>query len=211
MSLPRLDPATTGLVVVDLQRGITQGSYAPHTAAGVVERSAALARAFRAAGATVALVHVQYAGDEADAPHREVDQPRAARELPPDFSEIVPELERAPGDVVVTKRNWGAFHDTGLDLQMRRRGIATLVLTGIATNMGVESTARDAYERDYRLVFAEDAITSFSAEHHEFAMRNIFPRIGRVRSTSEILDALATAPSASASAEPAATPRTTTT
>lgn len=205
MTLSRLDPATTALVVVDLQRGITQGSYAPHTAAEVVERSAALARAFREAGATVVLVHVAYAAGEADAPHREVDQPRPARELPPDFSEIVAELQRAPSDVVVTKRNWGAFHDTGLDLQLRRRGVSTLVLTGIATNMGVESTARDAYERDYRLVFAEDAITSFSAEQHGFAMGTIFPRIGRVRSTAEILDALATAPSASASAEPVAT------
>lgn len=205
MTLPHLDPAGTALVVVDLQRGITQGTYAPHTADEVVARSATLARAFRKAGATVVLVHVEYAAGEADAPHREVDQARPARALPPDFSEIVPELERASGDVVVTKRNWGAFHDTGLDLQLRRRGVTTLVLTGIATNMGVESTARDAYERDYRLVFAEDAMTSFAPEQHEFAMRNIFPRIGRVRSTSEVLDALATAPSASASAEPVAT------
>jgi nicotinamidase-related amidase len=204
VTLPRLDPASTALVVVDLQRGITQGTYAPHSAAEVVERSARLAAAFRQAGATVVLVHVAYAAGEADAPHREVDQPRAARELPADFSQIVAELAQAPDDVVVTKRNWGAFHDTGLDLQLRRRGVSTLVLTGIATNMGVESTARDAYERDYRLVFAEDAITSFSEEHHAFAVQSIFPRIGRVRSTSEVLDALATAPSASASAEPTA-------
>jgi nicotinamidase-related amidase len=92
---------------------------------------------------------------------------------------------------VITKRQWGAFYGTELDLQLRRRGIRTIVIGGIATNFGVESTARDAFERGYEQVFAEDAMSSVSAEAHRFAVSVVFPRIGRVRSTDEILQALA--------------------
>jgi nicotinamidase-related amidase len=96
----------------------------------------------------------------------------------------------APNDIVITKRQWNAFHGTELDLQLRRRGIKTVVLSGIATNMGVESTARTAYELGYQLVFAEDAISSVAAGMHEFAAQTIFPMIGTVRSTEEIIAAL---------------------
>ena len=91
-----------------------------------------------------------------------------------------------PGDLRITKRQWGAFHGTELDLQLRRRGIQTIVLGGIATNIGVESTARQGWENGYSLVFAEDAISGMSAEMHEFAVKNIFPRLGRVVPSGEI-------------------------
>jgi nicotinamidase-related amidase len=90
----------------------------------------------------------------------------------------------------VTKRQWGAFYGTDLDLQLRRRDIRTIIMAGIATNFGVESTARDAQERGYELIFAEDAISSMSVEMHRFPVENIFPVMGRVRSTEEILGAL---------------------
>ena len=83
-----------------------------------------------------------------------------------------------------------AFYGTDLDLQLRRRGLTTIILCGIATEFGVESTARDAYERGYELVFAEDAMTGRNAESHANAIRHIFPRIGRVRRTEEIVAAL---------------------
>ena len=102
----------------------------------------------------------------------------------------MPEAGFQPGDVLVTKRQWGAFYGTDLDLQLRRRGIRTLIMTGIATNFGVESTARDAQERGYELVFAEDAMSSLSGELHAFVIENIFPVMGRVRSTEDILTAL---------------------
>ncbi|HEX4632402.1 MAG TPA: isochorismatase family protein, partial [Gemmatimonadales bacterium] len=82
------------------------------------------------------------------------------------------------------------FYGTALDLHLRRRGIRTIVLGGIATNFGVESTARDAFERNYELVFVEDAMAALTAEAHAFACQTIFPRIGRVRSTQEVCDAL---------------------
>jgi nicotinamidase-related amidase len=110
--------------------------------------------------------------------------------LPPDFGDLVPEVGPQAGDIVITKRQWGAFHGTELDLQLRRRGVRTIVLAGISTNIGVESTARNAFELGYDQVFVEDAMASFSADAHAFPVGNIFPRIGRVRSTEQVLAAL---------------------
>jgi nicotinamidase-related amidase len=106
-------------------------------------------------------------------------------------SDLLPEIGPRPGDIVITKRQWGAFYGTELDLQLRRRGVRAIVLGGIATNIGVESTARDAYERGYGQVFVEDAMSSLSAEGHKMTLDVIFPRIGRIRSTEQVLQALA--------------------
>ena len=110
--------------------------------------------------------------------------------MPPDWSDLIPELDRQPGDIVILKRQWGAFYGTDLDLQLRRRHLDTIILCGIATEFGVESTARDAYERGYQLVFAADAMTGASAESHINSVERIFPRMGRVRTTEETLAAL---------------------
>lgn len=185
-----LDPKTTALVLIDLQRGIVARDTKPYTSAQVVEKAARLAKRFREAGALIVLVNVQFAPDFADRLNPPADSPTPATPVPPEWSELVPELGRDPRDVIITKRNWGAFYGTALDLQLRRRHIGTLVLGGIATNMGVESTARDAYERGYEQVFVEDATASFSEEMHAFTFKNIFPRIGRVRSAEEVLAAL---------------------
>jgi nicotinamidase-related amidase len=109
--------------------------------------------------------------------------------LPPDWAELVPEIGPRANDIVITKRQWGAFTGTELDLQLRRRGIGTIVLGGISTNIGVESTARAAFELGYGQIFVEDAMTSMSEEAHLFSVRNILPRIGQVRSTQEVLEA----------------------
>jgi nicotinamidase-related amidase len=185
-----LDPATTALVLIDLQKGIVSRDTEPHTAATVVANSVRLADAFRAAGAPVVLVHVDYSGDRGDALNPPKDEPPMS--IPPsgDWSEIVPEVGPRGGDLVVTKRQWGAFYGTELDLQLRRRGVRTIVLAGIATNYGVESTARDAWERAYALVFAEDAMATFTTEAHTLALKYVFPRLGRIRSTEQVLAAL---------------------
>ena len=189
MSVARLDPARTALVLVDLQRGVVRLPVAPHTADEVLANADRLAAAFREAGATVILVRVSFSPDGADALKAETDEPSRRTEFPPGWDEIVDGL-REPGDLVVTKRQWGAFHGTDLDLHLRRRGIDTVVLGGIATNMGVESTARDAYECGYEQVFVEDACASFSEEMHAFTFKNIFPRMGRVRTTEDVLAAI---------------------
>ena len=105
--------------------------------------------------------------------------------FPADWSELAPGLAES-GDLRITKRQWGAFHGTELDLQLRRRSIDTIVLAGIATNLGVESTARAAFEHGYAVVVAEDACTSRSAEMHGFAVASIFPLLGRVATAEAI-------------------------
>jgi len=185
-----LDPDTTALIVIDLQRGIVARTAAPHSASEVVERCATLAEAFRDQKAPVILVHVAFSNDDRDKLKPEADSPNPAGPLPSDWSEIVPEVGPHPGDIVITKRQWGAFYGTGLELQLRRRGIRTIVFGGIATNFGVESTARDAYERGFEQVFVEDAMSGLTAAAHEFAITTIFPRIGRVRSVADVLAAI---------------------
>jgi nicotinamidase-related amidase len=191
MAITRLEPGTTALVLIDLQRGITAMDAHPHSAAEVIANAARLAERFRELGSPVFIVHVVMSPDGADRLHPDADDALPVREVPPEFSEIVPEIGPVPGDIVIGKRQWGAFYGTPLDLQLRRRGIRTIVLGGIVTNMGVESTARDAYERSYNLVFAEDAMSARTTADHEFALTRIFPRIGRVASTDEVLGALA--------------------
>lgn len=187
MSLPPLDPRTTALVLIDLQKGIAGPGRAPYSSEDVVVNSKALAERFRAAGAPVFLVHVHWARDYSDALNQPVDEPSPRPEdgPPAGWADFVDGL-RHPGDIVIHKRNWGAFHGTDLDLHLRRRGIKTLVLGGIATNFGVESTARDAWERNYNLILAEDACTTTSAEAHALAFTYVFPRISRVVKTADV-------------------------
>jgi nicotinamidase-related amidase len=194
-----LDPKKTALVVIDLQRGILALPAAPYTGDEVVERAAALCRAAREAGSTVVLVRVTPSADGRDALRPLADAPMPApAQLPAGWADLAPELGVQMGDVVITKRQWGAFYGTELDLQLRRRGVDTIILCGISANIGVESTARDAYERVYNLILVEDAIAARSAEEHAFVMRTVFPRIGRIRKTAEVLAALEARPASEA-------------
>ena len=188
----KLEPARTALVVIDLQRGIVAMPTGPRSSAEVVARAAQLAKALRAAGGTVVLVHVTPSADGKDSLRPVTDSPVQAggRSLPADWSEIVPELAREATDILITKRQWGAFYGTELDLQLRRRSIDTIVLCGISTSIGVESTARDAFERGYDQIFVEDAMAAREAAEHAHTVSTLFPRIGRVRSTEEVLAAL---------------------
>lgn len=189
MSELNLDPRTTAIVVIDLQKGIVQMPGKPHSAQSVIANSVRILDAARAAGAQPVLVHVGFSPDWADALKSTVDEPmRASGGMPKDWTELLPELKQQPGDIVILKRQWGAFYGTALDLHLRRRGLKTIVLCGIATEFGVESTARDAYERGYELVFAEDAMTGRNG--HANSIANIFPRLGRVRSTAQVVAAL---------------------
>jgi nicotinamidase-related amidase len=183
-----LDAKKTALVAIDLEHMIVGRPHlAPYGGAEVVARSKALADALRAKGGTVVWVHVLL-NEVARLP---VDSPmQMSGELPPNAAELVPEIGLQPGDVVIGKRQWGAFYGTNLEQALDRRGIETIIMSGIATNMGVESTARAAYDAGYALVFAEDAMTTMGAEWHEFSVKNLFPRMGRVRTTEEIVAAL---------------------
>jgi len=161
------------LVLIDLQRRIVALDTEPRSAAEVVANGRLLADAFRTTGQPVVLVRVE-----------NLDNPQ------PDGDQLVDELGVGPGDVVVTKHQWGAFNGTPLDLHLRRAGARGIVLGGLMTNFGVESTARDGDELGYPLVFAEDAMASITAAAHRFAVDTIFSRLGTVASTSDIVAAL---------------------
>jgi nicotinamidase-related amidase len=172
-----LDPRTTALVLIDLQNGVLGRRLAPITADELVERGKALARRFRDAGATVVLVNAKppLAG-----PERQVDEPSALpKVLPAGFADLAPGLAE-PGDILITKTTWGAFFRTDLDSELKTRGVTTIVLGGVATHIGVESTARQAWDLGYALVIARDVTTSLGQEPHEATMRYIFPRIARI-------------------------------
>jgi nicotinamidase-related amidase len=183
------DPKKTALVVIDLQNAIVGMNTVPHAAAQVVENAKKLADAFRVHGAPVVYVRV----DLNDFMKLSVDQPPnlGDKPLPAAASEITPSAGFQHGDILVTKRHWGAFAGTDLEQQLKSRGIDTVVLTGISTNAGVESTARQGTGLGFAFVLVEDACSSQNAEHHRFAFENIFPRLARVRTTDEVLAALA--------------------
>lgn len=187
----KLDPQRTAIVVIDLQKGILRMPGAPHPTETIVANCVRLLTRARQAGARPVLVHVGGSPDGVDRLRPTADHSmRTTAAMSPDWSDLIPELDRQSGDIVILKRQWGAFYGTDLDLQLRRRGLETMILCGIATEFGVESTARDAYERGYQLLFAADAMTGGSAESHANSVERIFPRMGRVRTTEEILAAL---------------------
>jgi nicotinamidase-related amidase len=172
-----LDAMTTALVLIDLQNGILARPLAPVSAADLLARGKALAEKFRAAGAPVVLVNVK---PPLDGPERQVDEPSPLpKVLPAGFIDLAPGLA-APGDILITKSTWGAFVRTDLDADLRKRGVRTIVLGGVATHVGVDTTARQAWELGYELVIARDVATSMAVEPHDATMRYIFPRIARL-------------------------------
>ena len=189
MPVTTLDPKTA-LVVIDLQNGVTALPGEPHPTADVIGRTVELAEAFRKHSLPVVLVRVSIAADGADWVPGRTEQRSGRRTPPPGADQIVEQLAGHAEDIVVTKRNWGAFHGTDHDIHLRRRGITQIVLTGIATSIGVESTARAAYEHGYHVTLATDAMTDLSADAHDNSLTRIFPRLGETGTTKEILTLL---------------------
>jgi nicotinamidase-related amidase len=186
MALTALD-RSSALVVIDLQNGIVGMPTQPHAPSEVVARSVELAAAFRAAGLPVVLVRVTLRPDGSDAAPGRTEVRGGLGSPPPGWDEIVDALGGHPGDIVVTKRNWGAFHGTDLDLQLRRRGVTQVVLTGIATSAGVESTARAAHEHGYHVTVVIDAVADRDTDMHRHSVERIFPRLGETGTTAEVL------------------------
>ena len=188
------DPTTTALVSIDLQGANGSHPAAPYSAAEVVERSVRLMAAARSVGSLVVHVRTSFLADESDSlqPLR-IEKMRPARPVrETGWDQLVAEVAPLPTEPVVVKRSWNAFHGSDLDLQLRRHGVDTVVLVGMATNFGVEGTARAAYENYYHVVFAEDAMSSTTAENHAFTVTNILPQIGLVRSVDEVAKAFTT-------------------
>ena len=180
-----LNASQTAVVLIDLQRGIMGYPTAPYTMAGMLGVAADLAERLRRKGALIVYVRV----DLANMIQLPVDQSHGdpnAPPPPPSASEIVPEAGRQPDDLLITKRHWDAFGGTELERMLRERGVRTIVLCGVATHIGVESTARSAASRGFEVVLAEDAATSISADAHRYSTAHVFPLLGRVRSAAQV-------------------------
>jgi nicotinamidase-related amidase len=170
----------TALIVIDLQKGIT--TMAAATGADlVIEKAATLAAAFRQHGLPVVLVNV--AGV---APGR-ADQVRRIQDVPSDWAVLEPALNQQPQDITVTKHSWGAFTATDLESKLNALGVTQVVLAGISTSIGVETTARQAYEMGLNVTFALDAMTDLNMDAHANSIHRIFPRLGENGSTADIL------------------------
>lgn len=185
-----INAVNTALIVIDLQNSNLARQLAPHASDQVLANSLRIADALRAAGGRVIWVRVDVNALPALPADKPLSRPSGAPPLPQSASELVPAVLEDCSDVVVTKRNWGAFYGTDVDLHLRRSNITTVIMAGIATNFGVESTARAAFDRAYELIFAEDAMSSINAEMHHFSTERVFPHMGKVRTTQEILNSI---------------------
>jgi nicotinamidase-related amidase len=182
MSLTTLDQRTA-LLVVDLQEGIINLPTV-HAATDVVGHAASLAKAFRAHGLPVVLINV--AGG---APGR-TELPRSTSKPKPNWTDLVPQLQVSDADHLVTKKSWDAFHGTLLDEHLRSMSISQVVIAGIATSIGVESTARSAHDHGYNVTLATDGMTDLDAEAHYNTIERIFPKLGETGTTAAILTLL---------------------
>ncbi|UWF51472.1 isochorismatase family protein [Pseudomonas sp. N3-W] len=184
MAITALDP-NTALIVVDLQKGIVGYPFI-HPIEAIVERSRALLDAFRQRGLPVVLVNVT-----GFAPGR-TERPRRSEALPEDWAELIPELDQQPGDLLVTKRSWGAFANTDLEQRLKALGVTQVVVTGVATGTGVESTARQAYEHGFNVTLSVDAMTDANPEAHAYSVNHVFPRLGETGTAQDIINRLDT-------------------
>lgn len=183
MSVSTLDPKAA-LIVIDLQKGIVSLPVA-HPINGVIERACALADAFRAHGLPVVLVNV-----DAGAPGRTEQAPTRTAH-PAGWSELIPELNRQASDHTVTKRTWGAFTNTDLEHYLKQRGVTQVVIVGVSTSAGVESTARHAHELGFNVSLAVDAMTDTRPDAHLHSVSRVFPRLGETGTAQEIIDVIA--------------------
>jgi nicotinamidase-related amidase len=181
----------TALVVIDLQNGIAirERKLSPYTAAQVVQNAGRLVHTFTEKGAFVVLVRVSTV-DGKDMLKPKTDLNISTAQFQEGWDSLVPELAGFLNAHVITKLQWGAFYGTDLDLQLRRRGIDTIVLCGISTGVGVDTTAREAFQQGYNQIFVEDAMTAGTTEEHDYVCKYIFPRIGKIRTTAEVLEVL---------------------
>lgn len=180
--LTQIDPRVA-LVVVDLQQGILALPTA-HPVEAVVANAAAMAAAFRERELPVVLVTVAGA-----APGR-TDAGGHGGARPAGWDTLAPELDAQPGDHRIVKHTWGAFQDTTLAAYLTEQGVTQLVLAGVSTSIGVESTARGAYERGLHVVLVTDAMTDTRQSSHDNSVEAIFPRLGETTTTADLLAAL---------------------
>lgn len=183
MPITALDPVTA-LIVIDLQKGIS-GHSLIHPLSEIVNRTRELTDAFRARNLPVVLVNVV-----GRAPGRTEQGSRSSQTFAEGWTELLPELGQQPSDILITKRSWGAFATTDLKARLKAKSVTQVVVAGVSTSVGVEATARQAYEQGFHVTLALDAMTDVRKEAHEYSIRNVFPRLGETETTQEIISLL---------------------
>jgi nicotinamidase-related amidase len=184
MAATQLD-SRTALIVIDLQK-IVSSIPTAYPIADVVMNASDLAAAYRHLALPVVLVNVV-----GMAPGR-TEKRHSGGAFPPDWSELLPELKQQPQDRLVSKKTWGAFTGTDLEAYLKSTGVTQVVVCGVATSVGVESTARQAHELGFNVTLAVDAMTDISAEAHANSLERIFPQLGETGTAKEIVDLLST-------------------
>lgn len=179
----------SALVLIDLQNGIAGRELSPYASEEVIQNASKLVKTFSEKGAFIVLVRVSTI-DGKDMVKPKTDLKATGMKYPEGWDNLVPEIADTNNAHIITKKQWGAFYGTDLDLQLRRRGIDTIILGGVSTNIGVDTTAREAYQHGYNQIFAEDAMSAITKEEHDYVCKYIFPRIGKIRSTKEIISSL---------------------
>ena len=205
---PRLYPTRTAIVLIDLQNDIIRSQEGPFYSSifeqvrekKVVENVVRLTDGARAAGAPVFFVTVVRRKDYADVVNQLTELIATGKGMPAKKqvsliegthgAQLVDELKPQPRDYVLVKKRRNAFHQTELDFHLRALGITTIVIGGVATDLGVENTVRDAWDRDYNIVVVEDISVAVPPAAHDNAIKSIFPRMARIMSTDQVLEEL---------------------
>jgi len=177
----------TALILIDLQKGVVKQSFSSPVQ-HVLGNAAKLVYAFHNAGLPVVIVNVNPAGAKWTKSRKDAIPPQNTQSA--DWHEITEEIQTKPGDIFITKHTWGAFFETALDDELKKRNVTGIVIGGISTSIGMEGTARQASERGYNICFARDAMTDMVGESHERSIKYIFPRMGEVDVTDKILEKL---------------------
>ncbi|HHC7642637.1 TPA: cysteine hydrolase [Enterococcus faecium] len=185
------DLSKTAFVAIDMQKEIVNnGTLSPHTAASILTNNDLLVRTLKRTAALKVLVNV----DISTFPYlsQQTDMGGMTASVPPEFTDLLlkDSLKDTDNMLTITKYNPSAFLGTSLDLQLRRRGIETIILSGVATTNGVYATALDAFQHGYHIVLAEDACSDRDKESHQLFIKKIFPKTARVRSTKQIIEAI---------------------
>lgn len=130
--------------------------------------------------------------------HEPWDDPENGRFIPyrenlagTEGSEIIDELHVTDADYMIPKHRKSAFFQTKLELSLRARQIDTIILCGSAIPSGIAATVYSAQDYDINVIVVRDACNPKAGSVHDVFMNNVFPRIGRVRTTDEVLEMMA--------------------
>lgn len=202
---PRLGKERTGLVLFDVLHGYLHPAdpekAANVAASGMPANIARLYAGARAAGLLAFYARADHAPDHSDLVPRLSDTDMDLRPWPDPaepFSnfvtkdskdaELAAEVAPPPGEgIMVFKHRWSAFYQTSLELMLRARGLDTIVLAGLSTDVGIASTAFTARDADFSVVVVRDACYSSRGPNHDFFMERVFPRMARVMTTDAAL------------------------